>query len=389
MVKVIVTIDGNIPTKFAHSFNVMKMTQGFSDCGCDTELVTLGTYRTLLNRLKLGPIYKHYGVKKNLKIKFIPVFSLRGLKKAIGIKAFTKKAAKYIAKQKPDLVFCRSYLSAIECVKLNLNTVMETHATNYDNKDLLNVFKISNAPCFRGIVTISNALKEEYVKRGVPENKIIALEDGVDLSNFKISDDKSYWRDKLKLPQDKKIILYSGGLYKEKGIECILKTQRELNRIRGDVITILIGGDKQQVLNWKQYCSDNSINNVLFTGFLTNSSLAPYMKASDVLTMPYDTSIDYKVMDINTTSPLKLFEYMGSLRPIMSSSIPVITKIVEHNKTAMLANENDISSQVEMIVKLLDDKELSVNIASNAYVEAKKYQWKERCREIVSKFVME
>ena len=65
-------------------------------------MVTLGTYRTLLNRLKLGPIYKHYGVKKNLKIKFIPVFSLRGLKKAIGIKAFTKKAAKYIAKQKPD-----------------------------------------------------------------------------------------------------------------------------------------------------------------------------------------------------------------------------------------------------------------------------------------------
>ena len=37
---------------------------------------------------------------------------------------------------------------------------------------------------------------------------------------------------------------------------------------------------------------------------------------------------------------------MGSKRPVVSSEIPVITKIVEHNKTAMLAEENSIKSQI-------------------------------------------
>lgn len=386
MVKIITAIDGNIPTKFAHSFNIMKMSQGFKDITGDVELVTLQTVKTIFNKLKIRSISEHYGVDSNLKIKFISVFSRDSLKKAIGVRGFHKKAAAYIKSQNPDLVFCRSYLIALESVKLGLNTVIETHATNYDTNIALNdIFKISNKPNFKGLVTISNILKEEYVKRGVPESKVLVLEDGVDLSQFNISNDKGYWRKKLNLPLNKKILLYSGGLYKEKGIESILKTHKLLSEKRDDVVSIFIGGEDQQVREWLDYCLEHNINNVLFLGFKPNSHLPRYMKAADILMMPYDTTVNYKVMDVNTTSPLKLFEYMGSNRPVVSSNIPVIKKIVKHNESAMLADENSVESQVDLVLKLLDNEILSEKIANNAYEVVKQYEWKERCKVIIEK----
>ena len=381
MAKIIVAIDGNIPSKFAHSFNVMKMAQGFSKHN-HVELVTLLTLPAIKNRLKLGPLFKHYGITEKFKATFLPLLSKKTLTQSIGVRRFAYRAAKYIYKQKPDLVFCRSYLITIECTKLGLNTVMETHAAEYStNEDLKEVFKYANYENFKGIVTISNVLKSIYVKNNFPAYKILVLEDGVDLDRFNISDDKITWRKALNLPLDKNILLYTGGLYKEKGIESILQTQKKLNR--KDIITLIIGGDVEQVLEWEKNCTKNKIVGVSFLGFKPNADLPKYMKAADILMMPYETNLKYKVMDINSTSPLKLFEYMGSKRPILSSQIPVISKVVKHNESAMLAKENDIQSQVDLVEELLANPEKADNISANAYSLAKRYEWISRCDKIL------
>jgi len=38
--KIVVATGGNIPSKFAHSFSVMKMAQGFYELGNDVEVIT-------------------------------------------------------------------------------------------------------------------------------------------------------------------------------------------------------------------------------------------------------------------------------------------------------------------------------------------------------------
>jgi len=46
---------------------------------------------------------------------------------------------------------------------------------------------------------------------------------------------------------------------------------------------------------------------------------------------------------LNSTSPLKLFEYMASGRPIVSTDIPTISKILKHEYNAMLAKPNNMT----------------------------------------------
>ena len=90
-------------------------------------------------------------------------------------------------------------------------------------------------------------------------------------------------------------------------------------------------------------------------------------------------------MDINTTSPMKLFEYMASKRPIVTTNIPTISKVIEHDKSGMLAEPNNIEQLAAYILELIKDKEKSKRISTNAFEEVRKYEWRERCRKIIQK----
>ena len=95
--------------------------------------------------------------------------------------------------------------------------------------------------------------------------------------------------------------------------------------------------------------------------------------------MPYDKNEKGKVMDINTTSPIKLFEYMASKKPIVTSKIQVIEKILEDKESAIILDNN----YEKGIKELLSSKKLCQKISENAYAQSKNYTYKKRCEKIL------
>ena len=382
----IITIDGNIPSQFAHSFNVMKMAQGFHEAGEEVSLVSLLSLPNIRERIRIGDLYDHYGVAKNIQIKFLPVYNFDFFTKRTEAKDFSIIAAKYIKKRNPDFVYCRSYLTPYYCSRMGVPSILETHTTVYNLPALQKIYEICHDRNFLGIVTISEDIKKAHIDRGVPADKIIALEDGVDLKRFNIDDDKFCWREKCGLPLDKRIVMYCGSLYKEKGIEDILLSAKKLMS-HDKLLYVIIGGTDEQLAEWKDYIKNRDIDNVKFFGFIKNIDIPKYLKSADVLIMPYNLKVHYRVMDVKTTSPMKLFEYMASKRPIITSDIPAISKIVEHQKSALLAEPNNVDQIVRFILELLGDRKKSMQISTNAFEAVKKYEWKNRCERILDKFV--
>jgi glycosyltransferase involved in cell wall biosynthesis len=382
----IITSDGNIPSKYAHSFNVMKMAQGFFDAGQDVTVVSLLSLPNIIEWFRIKDIYNFYGIGKNIKIKLLPVFNKDFFSKTIGARGFNEKAAFFIKKNRPGFVYCRSYLTTYHCVKSGVPSIIETHTTNYSHPDLQRIYDIAGAPDFLGLVTIHENIKEEHIKRGVTEDKILVLEDGVDLNQFNIKDDRYGWRRRLELPESKKIVLYCGSLFREKGIEDILLTAKNLASNK-DIVFVIVGGTDESLRHWKKFINDNQIQNAVLTGFVNNSLVPMYLKSADVLIMPYNTGITYDRMDLNSTSPLKLFEYMASARPVVTSDIPVVSKIVKHGESAMLAEPNNIEKLSEYVMQLLNHKEKAATISKKAYEMVKQYSWTKRCEIIHSKLV--
>ncbi len=125
--------------------------------------------------------------------------------------------------------YCRSYRAAYYNIKKKIPTVIEIHTPKLNNFEVRLLLGLSNDKYFKGLVTISNILKANFVKMGVSEKKLIVLEDSVDLNKFnKITKSKNELRSELNLPLNKKVVMYCGSLKAGKGIGIIQQVKLEV-----------------------------------------------------------------------------------------------------------------------------------------------------------------
>ena len=392
---------GNIPSRWAHSINTVKHANGFYKLNKHVEILSIQNFSDLKRRIGIRKIHDFYDIDKKIKIRFFNENFFNFFKdfkflnyplsqiseKFSFIQNFRMpevKISDYCQKNEINLVYSRSYKGALACIKNKIPTILETHTILVNNPHLKKIFKISDDKYFKGIVTIHQLLAENFFNEGVPSEKMLVLEDAVDLEKFdNIKANKEKLRRYLKLPLDKNIVTYCGSLNPGKGIKKIIEVSKKFNQ---NTFFYIIGGEKKWLNYWRNFVKSSRITNVNFIGFVRNKIVPLYLKCSDILIMLYDLEEKNAIMDINTTSPIKLFEYMAAKKPIITTRLPTIEKIVQHNQEALLSEWDNVNDIAENIHKLLDNHQLAKKISQNAYDKVKNYTYIKRCQKILEKF---
>ncbi|KKU36608.1 MAG: Glycosyl transferase group 1 [Candidatus Azambacteria bacterium GW2011_GWF2_46_32] len=226
-----------------------------------------------------------------------------------------------------------------------------------------------------GLVAISHGLKKSFQTVGMAEEKILVAPDAVDLARFAISESLQECRKKLGLPQDKKIVLYTGHLYGWKGVDTLIQASKLFNE---DTLVYLVGGTEEDVASYKpssraqvEGLKAESYKLVTFVGHKPHKEIPFWLKAADVLVLP--NSAKEKISAVYT-SPLKLFEYMAAGKPIVASDLPALREILNEN-AAVLVEPDNPEALAKGIEKVLKDSVLAKKIAQNAAEEAKNCTW--------------
>ena len=89
-----------------------------------------------------------------------------------------------------------------------------------------------------------------------------------------------------------------------------------------------------------------------------------------------------KLNTLKFTSPLKMFEYMASNVPIISSDIPVLREVL-NERNALLIPPSDSDALENGINILLKDKNYSSAIAKQALKNVKHFTWESRAKKII------
>ncbi|MFH1035924.1 MAG: glycosyltransferase family 4 protein [Pseudomonadota bacterium] len=381
--KIGVFSDADIPSLLAHSFSVMKTAQGMAALGHETRVVTANSLVAVRNRRRFQDLGAHYGISRRLDITWLPPSLwayLRGSTQNDA--AFARRAARLAAREGLGLVYARSYLTPALTARAGIPTVVETHTVQYDNPFLAGIYQVAGLEAFRGLVTIHADIAREHARRGVPAEKILVLEDGVDLERFQVPDDPRPWRQNLGLDPDKHYAVYAGHLYADKGIEVILRAALALAG-RPDLEFLLVGGFPQDRQRWQDWCRDQGAANVRFTGFVPNAQVPGYLKAASCLLLPYQPDQRHTVMDLGTTSPLKLFEYMAARRPIVATAVPTVAKVLQAEYSGLLAPPGDLEAFAQAILRAIDEPGLAQALARNAWQAVQPFSWTQRCRRIL------
>ena len=135
--------------------------------------------------------------------------------------------------------------------------------------------------------------KRFLAEKGINPEKIFIAWQTVDNEVFgrKVDEEEiAHIKERLNIPENKRIILYVGRLVELKGIEYLLEALNKLNK--KDFLFIAVGHGKLSGIIEK-YCKGNEIDYRLI-GLIPYNDLPPYYKLSTVLVLPSITTRTFK-----------------------------------------------------------------------------------------------
>ena len=285
----------------------------------------------------------------------------------------------YLLNRKSDVYYTRDSLTAVLLVVLGkYRTALVLYESHYFPSTMIGVWIIKLLSKYlNGVVVLTKMLSEKYVNLGIASDRVIVIPDAVDIESFNRCS-KQEARDILGIKPDSFLVMYVGHMYHWKGVDTLIKASQLLN---DDAEVWLVGGTPEEMPRIEELVSKLNVNRVHLAGYVPYYNVSTYMTAADVLVVPnsgaYDISKYY-------TSPIKLFEYMASRRPIVVADLPSLREVVTHEETALLFEPDDANSLAAAIKLLHADSVLSEKLAANAAELSKKYTWSNRADSILS-----
>ena len=172
------------------------------------------------------------------------------------------------------------------------------------------------------------------------------------------------------------LVVYTGKLGLEvQEVRYILEAAGKLPACR----FLFTGGRKSVVEAIKIYCRERNIDNVILTGFFEDSrKIRDYQIAADVL-VSYYTSKDHM---IEFNYPQKINEYMSTLNPVVTPDFPA-TRDVLNERNVLFVKPDDVESLVGGIKKLIDDKDLAIRLARQAFQDVQALSFHYRADEFL------
>jgi glycosyltransferase involved in cell wall biosynthesis len=152
------------------------------------------------------------------------------------------------------------------------------------------------------------------------------------------------------------VVLYTGTFEAYQGLPLLIEGAEWVVRQKPEVLFLIVGGSPDQVREVKEQASRLGLDsNIVFTGNLSPNIAKSYIRQADVLVSP-------RVKGSNT--PLKIYEYLASGKPIVATRHPTHTQILTEREAVLV--ECNAESMAQGILKALNDTQLSQSIGQNA-----------------------
>ena len=227
------------------------------------------------------------------------------------------------------------------------------------------------------IISVTQSFKYELVNRGVPDNKIKVVLNGVDLSKYKPLEKKDdEFSNKYKL-QDKFVAGYIGTHGLAHALDNIVKAA-EILKDEKDIKILFAGGgaDRSRL---ESVIETKGISNVIMIPRQPKENMQKIWSLCNVsLVSLKNTPLFSKVI------PSKIFESMAMKLPIIIS-VPEgeSTEIVRKENLGLIVAPENPKKLAEAIMKMKKNEDLYENYAKNSLAAANKFNRKKLAVEML------
>jgi len=372
--KLIYITNTRLPSEKANSYQSMQMCYSFSKVFNEVELWT-GKARNTKELEKVKDVFKYYNVEKTF---FIRKFFQFDSKFLFNINEFTWANLR-------DFIFSINACLSLIKYKNSPETVVYTRVWYIlyvflffkkvglvNNKIFFESHKFSEfllKPLSKidGVVVINHYLNSLYEEQNI--KNLFVAHDGVNIDEYKHISKYKFIPNK-----EEYTIVYTGSLFSWKGVNTLVDS---LQYLSGNIKLICIGGSGQYLTDFKDYVQSNpEFERVTIIPHVPKIELMNYIEQADVLVLPNSAKDKMSLY----TSPIKMFEYMASNRPIVASSIPSIKEVLSDMDNAILCAPDNPLNLANKIQYALDND--CTLITKKALANVQEYAWDKRANNI-------
>jgi len=172
------------------------------------------------------------------------------------------------------------------------------------------------------------------------------------------------------------VVGYAGHLYRWKGLDVLIAAIGQLPGVRGLVVGGLEG--EPDLARVKALADREAPGRVEFVGMVDPPLVPALLQRADVLVIPNLPSR----ISAAYTSPLKLFEYMASGRPIVASDLPALREVLRADENAVLVEPGRADALAAGIRRVMADPAFGARLSATARRDVAHYSWDKRAERI-------
>ena len=345
---------------------ILHIASGDLWAGAEAQLFTLATSLRDISDVTVAAALLNYGtLEKKLRDAGIEVTVLD--ESELNGFEILRQLAKIIREFQPDVVHTHrskenilGTMAALLCS--NTPSLRTVHGASEHHPPWLHIFKrliaLMDWLCGRylqaRIIAVSADLAE-ILQRDFPVEKIMVIENGIDVAALARSDEQRETDDAASGHRIR--IGIAGRLVPVKRVDLFIKAAAELRQTHPEFDTSFhIFGDGPLRSELAALCREHDTGNVIrFEGHC--ESMPERLAALDILLITSD----------HEGLPMILLEAMALKTPVIAHSVGGIPAVLKQGKCGLLVTEQLPSAYVEAITQLINDTELRAKIIREAF----------------------
>jgi glycosyltransferase involved in cell wall biosynthesis len=302
--------------------------------------------------------------------------------------AFVRGVEERLAGQKPGAFYQRhfafSIAGALLSRRLQVPLILEYNGSEvwvakyWDPSPLRRWIQLCEEVTLRSasrIMVVSEALREDLLKKGLEPERIRVNPNGVDADFFRPGAGRERGRKELRIHDGEIIVGFVGSFSFWHGIGVLEQAIKNLlSRAQPCRLRFVLVGDgllhgemRSGLAGYEQ------TGQVIFTGRAPRERVVEYLDAADILVSPHVPMPDGSRF---FGSPTKLFEYMAMGKGIVASRLEQIAEVLEHEKTALLVTPGDADELADGILRLaINPKERAALGSAARLAVMERYSW--------------
>ncbi len=225
-------------------------------------------------------------------------------------------------------------------------------------------------------VIVAGVVKTPFLNMGIPAEKIIPSENGINLEYFKHGIGKSDMWDALPISETTIKVLYQGYLHESRGSERMIKSIMDVRAAGFDAQLLLVGPStpdaRDRIVGFARAFGIEKY--VQVAGEVRSDRVPSIVAGADLCLCPMADIEKYR-----WNYPVKIYEYFAMKKPVIASDLPGISSLIEHDKIGgSLYDPNDPDDPDDMtkkIINLIGDPGLREQLALAGHQFVLTKQW--------------